>query len=297
MTGHLGMASASASDSAGLFVSALRLYPLKGARGTSVEQMDFAEIGPRWDRRWMVVRPNGDFVTQRDLPKLATVRASVEGDVGAPADAITLTLVAPGIDRLLLRPGCYGAPMRVHIWDSSLTVPTAPNSVSRWLSTVLDGDFRLVFMDENVRRPVDSAYAEGHHVSFADGYPSLIVGEGSVQELGRRVGREIPVERFRPNVVVAGAAPHAEDQWRRLEIADMTFSGVKLCARCKVTTVNQDDGTLDPDSEPLRTLALYRRIEGLVYFGTNLVHHGNGSIKVGDEVKVLERGTVPGAWR
>ena len=130
-------------------------------------------------------------------------------------------------------------------------------------------------------------------MSFADGYPALLVSEASVDELGRRAGRAIPVERFRPNIVVTGSYPHDEDKWARFAIAGLAFSCVKLCARCKVTTTDQETGARDPDREPLRTLALYRRIESLVYFGVNVVHHGPGRIAVGDSIEVRERGIVP----
>ncbi len=273
--------------SARLRVARLRIHPVKGARGCDVRALDFDEIGPRGDRRWMVVRPDGDFVSQRDTPALATITAEL--------DAANLTLRAPNVPSLTMSAAAAGRRMRVRVWSSSLEVNCAPPAADRWLETVLGAPRRLVRMGSDDLRPTDPEYAPGHRVSFADGYPALVVTRGSVNELSRRASRELPVERFRPNIVVAGARPHAEDFWRRLAIGELEFSGVKLCARCTVTTLDQETGDRDPGGEPLRTLARYRRIENLVYFGLNAVHQSAGRIRVGDSVRILDRGIVRGA--
>ena len=268
-------------------VDRLRIHPVKGARGLDIPSMDFDALGPRFDRRWMVVGPDGTFVSQRGTPRLATVRPKVDGR--------SLTLAAPGIEALTVPIVPQGDPIRVGVWSSELDVRTVSPEADGWLSTVLKGHHRLVFMSDGDIRNTDPAYADGHRVSFADGFPALLVTRGSVGELARRAGRHIPVERFRPNIVVSGDRPHEEDFWRSFTIGELRFSGVKLCARCKVTTIEQDSGTRDPDREPLRTLARYRRIESLVYFGLNVVHHGTGRISLGDSVEILDRGIVRGA--
>ena len=244
-------------------------------------------MGPRFDRRWMVVRPDGGMVTQRDTPRLATIHPHL--DNGA------LRLEAAGMDPLTLPAAPAGDPVGVTIHGTGAVGCAVSPDADAWLSNVLGADRRLVFMRDEDARPTDAAYAEGHRVSFADGFPALLVSERSVVELARRSGRDIPVERFRPNIVVTGAHPHDEDQWQRFTLGDMDFSGVKLCTRCKVTTTDQRTGVRDPDREPLRTLALYRRIESAVYFGVNVVHDRPGRIAVGDRVEVLERGIIPGA--
>ena len=264
----------------------LRIYPVKGAHGTDLQALDFDEMGPRFDRRWMVVGPGGDFVSQRQTHLLATVRPRV-------ADGF-LHLEAPGMQPLAVPVTSEGDALRVGIWGAAVDACTVAPAADAWLSSVLGGEHRLVFMRDGDRRLTDPSYAEGHRVTFADGYPALLVSEGSVEELARRAGRVIPVDRFRPNIVVTGAHPHGEDRWRRFTLGALAFSGVKLCTRCKVTTLDQDSGVRDPDSEPLRTLALYRKIEDKVYFGINVVHHGTGRIAVGDAVEVRERGIVPG---
>ena len=272
----------------GLRVTRLRIYPVKGMRGTELQSMELDHMGPRFDRRWMVVRPDGGFASQRDTPGLATVHPHL-------ADG-KLRLEAAGAEPLTLPANPGGGPARVRIHGSAALATDVSPTADAWLSAVLGGEYRLVFMRSENARTTDPAYAAGHRVSFADAYPALLVSEASVEELARRTGRAIPVERFRPNIVVTGAYPHDEDKWVRFAVSGLEFSGVKLCARCKVTTTDQETGARDPDREPLRTLALYRRIESLVYFGVNVVHHAPGRVSVGNRIEVRERGIVPGAW-
>lgn len=272
-----------------LRVSQLRIHPVKAAAGTGVDALEFDRTGPRFDRRWMVVRPEGEFLTQREAPGLALVRPWLGADV--------LGLRGPDGETVELPVVFDGPSLRVRVWGSEVDARTGPPDGDEWLSERLGRRCRLVHLGDDGVRATDPAYAEGHRVGFADGYPVLVVGEGSLAELARRAGRPVPVDRFRPNIVVSGAAPHDEDAWRRFAAGNLALQGVKLCARCKVTTIDQDRGTVDSDSEPLRTLARYRRIESHVYFGLNAVHHGTDTVRAGDSVAVLERGTIPGAWR
>ncbi len=265
----------------------LRIHPVKGARGFDVDTLHFEAMGPRFDRRWMVVKPDGGFVTQRDTPRLATIRPAV-------ADG-ALTLEAPDAPAIHLPLTPRGERLQATVWSSIVDVRTVSAAADAWVSSVLGGAHRLVFMGEGDIRHTDPDYAEGHRVSFADGYPALLVSQASADELARRVGRKIPVERFRPNIVVSGDRPHEEDFWREFTMGTLPFRGVKLCARCKVTTTDQETGVRDPDQEPLRTLARYRRIESLVYFGVNTVHLAQGPVALGDPVEVQERGIVRGA--
>ena len=276
----------SRSGSGPLRVTRLRVYPVKGTRGIDLEAMEFDELGPRFDRRWMIVKPDGEFVSQRGTPRLATIRPRLENG--------SLALAAPGADTLTLPIDPGDETVRVRIHGSGADARAVGVEADAWLSSVLGGEFRLVFMQNRDARATDPQYAAGHRVGFADGFPVLLVSENSVDELNRRVGRPLPVERFRPNIVVTSDSAHDEDRWQRFAIGGLAFEGVKLCARCKVTTVDQDSGVRDPASEPLRTLAYYRRIESHVYFGVNVVHRERGRIAVGDTVEVLERGYIPG---
>lgn len=265
----------------------LRIHPVKGARGSDVDQVDFDEMGPRFDRRWMVVGADGVFISQRGRPELATVRATVAGG--------ELILEAPGAGALAVPVAPEGGRVGVRVWDSELEVRAVSRAADAWFTAFLGTPHRLVHIGNDDVRPTDPAYAEGHRVGFADGYPALLVTQGSVAELGRRAGRPIPAERFRPNIIVSGERAHEEDRWRRFTIGSLAFSGVKLCTRCKVTTTDQESGERDPDREPLRTLARYRHLKDKVYFAVNVVHHETGKIRVGDPVEVLEQGFIPGA--
>ena len=301
-------------------VTRLRVHPVKGAQGCDVDRMTFDAMGPRHDRRWMVVRPNGDFISQRQTPLLATVRPTVSDEAltlaAKGAGSVRVPLAAPASKGAGGDPAADGAardadhgagatraggPLRageriaVRVWDSRLETSAPSPDADAWLSELLGGPCRLAHIADTDIRHADPEYAQGQRVSFADGYPLLVVGQGSVDELARRVGRPIPVERFRPNVVFEGAPPHDEDFWRAFSIGSARFRGVKLCARCKVTTLDQGTGERDPNGEPLRTLASYRRIESYVYFGLNTVHEGREPIRVGDPVSVGTRGIVRGA--
>lgn len=267
-----------------LAIERLRIYPVKGARGCDVASLTFDELGPVGDRRWMVVDAQQTFVTQRTTPTLATLEATL-ADGG-------LRLRADGMDPLWLKGG-GGQPMRVRVWDDHVDAVSVSDEADRWISDFLGGAHRLAHMPPSAVRTTNPRFAPDQRVSFADGYPLLIVTSASVAEVGRRAGRSIPLERFRPNLVVSGARAHDEDHWRRLRIGDVEVLGVKLCARCKVVTVDQRLGTLDEASEPLRTLGRYRRIEGSVYFGLNAVAEGPGPLRVGDAVDVMERRPVP----
>ena len=271
----------------GRTVLRVRIYPVKGARGSDVDQVEFDEVGPRFDRRWMVVGADGVFISQRGRHELATVRTTVAGG--------ELILEAPGAGAVAVPVAPRGGRVGVRVWDSELEVRSVSPDADAWLTAFLGAPHRLVHIGDDDVRPTDPTYAKGHRVGFADGYPALLVTRGSVEELGRRVGRPIPAERFRPNIVVSGERPHEEDQWRRFTIGSLAFSGVKLCTRCKVTTLDQESGVRDPDGEPLRTLARYRHLKDKVYFGVNVVHHGTGMIRAGDRVEVIERGFIPGA--
>ena len=264
-------------------------YPVKGMQGTPVDSLDLDELGPRFDRRWMVARPDGQMVSQRDTPLLATIEARLDGD--------SLHLEATGSRTvpLAIPIGAAGERRRLRIHGFAIHGHVVSAEADMWISEVLGAERHLLYLSPEDARPTDPAFAAGHRTSFTDGYPVLLASQASLEELARRAGRRIPIERFRPNLLVASPRPHDEDRWRRFAVGGLVFRGVKLCSRCSVTTVDQQRGALDADQEPLRSLSLYRRIESLVYFGVYVVHEGRGRIAVGDDIEVLERGVVPGA--
>lgn len=255
-------------------LSSLWLYPIKGARGTSVASAEVGDRGLVGDRRYMVVDPEGGQITQREVAKLALVVPALEPD--------GLSIDAPGMPTL--RVGREGERRTVTVWSSS--VEAFDVGAGAWFSEVLGRSCGLVYMPDTARRPVNPKYDDsGAIVSFADGFPFLLANEASLADLNGRLDAPLPMNRFRPNLVVRGAEAWAEDHWDRVQIGAIQFSVPKPCDRCVVTTIDQS--TAIAGKEPLRTMATFRSRDGKVWFGENLVHHAQGTLTVGDAITVL----------
>ncbi|WJW76274.1 MOSC domain-containing protein [Thiohalobacter sp. IOR34] len=261
----------------------INIYPIKSTRRIALQESPVQPRGLPWDRRWMLVDAEGTFVTARKQPRLALVQTALGPD--------RLQVTAPGMPQLELPLSpADGERIEVGIWrDRTPAVHPSPEA-DAWFSDYLGQPLRLVQMTDDILRPVDPAYGQpGDQVSFADGFPLLLISEASLADLNRRLQRPVDMRRFRPNLVVRGCEPYAEDRWRRLRIGDVEFAGVKACSRCIFTTIDPDTGVPDPAREPLRTLGQYRRrAEGGVYFGQNLIPRSEGVIRIGDTVQVLE---------
>lgn len=267
-----------------LRLSALYRFPVKSLAGESLQRVVVDELGLWGDRRWMVVdAASGRFVTQRQLGRMAQVGARWR-------DGETLELSAPGRHRLTVAvPPANEALRGVTVWGDSLEAPDAGDAAAAWLSDFLARDCRLVHVPLQRARQVDPAYAQpGDRVGFADGFPLLLIGQSSLDDLSARVGRPLEMLRFRPNLVVEGAAPYAEDDWGRLRIGEVEFERVKPCSRCAIPTLDPRSGERAEDGEPLRTLASYRRDADGVYFGQNLIQRGTGVLEVGMPVTLLD---------
>ncbi|MGH7507948.1 MAG: MOSC domain-containing protein [Gemmatimonadales bacterium] len=261
-----------------LRLTGLNIYPIKSARGLALDESQVDEFGLRYDRRWMVVDDSGDFLSQRSHPRLALVNPSIRGG--------TLQVDAPGMPRLEtpLDPPPTLATM-VKVWDDTCAGTGVGERASQWFSEFLGLACSLVHMAAQVVRPADREFAPaGARVSFADGFPFLLVSEESLADLNSRLSDPLPMNRFRPNLVVAGAEPYAEDGWNKIEIGGVRLWVMKPCARCVVTTTDQ--ATAERGKEPLRTLATYRNVNGQVMFGQNAVHDGTGRLRVGDPVVI-----------
>jgi uncharacterized protein YcbX len=261
-----------------LRLSSLHVYPVKSCGGLSPTEWEVDDFGLRYDRRWMVVTLDGDFVTQREQPRLALVRPVLTPEA--------LVLHAPGMPELTvpLVPLARER-VRVQVWDDITQGAPAGPDAAQWLSRFIGQPVRLVWMPNDVVRITDPAYAVGHRVSFADGFGFLLISEASLVELNRRLETPLPMNRFRPNLVVSGAEPFAEDGWRELRLGALELTVVKPCARCVTTTTDQE--TAERGVEPLRTLATFRKRNGKVMFGQNLVHRGRGRLAVGTPVHVV----------
>jgi uncharacterized protein YcbX len=268
-------------------LASLHVYPIKGAAGISPREWEVDRRGLRYDRRWMLVEPSGEFLTQREVPELALVRPRIEPP--------HLVVEAPAMTelRLPLHP-MGGRRKRVRIWNDRVEALLPDQRADQWFTDYLGTPTGLAWLPEEADRPVDRAYAEAaHQVSFADGFPFLVIGQESLDDLNRRLAVPLPMNRFRPNLVVAGAEPFAEDDWRRVRIGELELDVVKPCARCVVTTTDQQ--TAERGVEPLRTLATYRRIDGKVVFGQNALHDRPGRLAQGDRVTVMQSRVDSGA--
>lgn len=268
-------------------VTQINVYPVKGLAGITLPTSGVTARGLKYDRRFMVIDGDHEFLTQRELPKMATVWTElIDGQ---------LELSAPDRDPIAFDAEPVARPTRtVRVWTSHVHAHTVSAEADEWLSDYLGIDARLVYMPESAERLCNPAYAKnGEIVSFADGYPVLMASENSLADLNARIvangGAAVPMNRFRANVVVgddaANATPWAEDGWRDFAIGNARFRNVKPCSRCQVTTTDQASGDVR-GPEPLRTLSTFRAGAKGLLFGVNLVPLHLANISVGDEVTI-----------
>ena len=269
---------------ASLILSALYLYPVKSLGGYAVPAADVTARGLRHDRRWLLVDERNRFLTQRQHPELALLAV-------APAHNGFLLTHRQRPDLLPLFIPFEATPDRtlfVTVWDDLVWAWRGSPEADAWLADALSRPCRLVYMSDMVRREVEPAHnPEGQLVSFADGYPFLLTGEAALADLNARLAQPVPMNRFRPNLVFAGGAAYADDDWERFQIGDVPFRAVRGCGRCVLTTIDQATATKSPASEPLRTLATYRQAESSTLFGQNVTGPGTGRLRVGDALTVL----------
>jgi uncharacterized protein len=232
------------------------------------------------DRRMMVVTPEGKFLTQREHPKLALITPTLKNDL--------VTLSAPNFDSIHFVIQKSGTPTPVNIWKSKgVSAIDQGDEAAQWFSDWLGASVRLVHVDERFKRKLNPDYAvsDKDHTGFADGYPILVISEESLADLNSRLAVPVPMNRFRPNLVVKGCEPFAEDSWKCIRIGGIEMALVKPCPRCVVTTIDKE--TLEKNKEPLKTLNTYRRQNGEAMFGMNVIPLGEGKIKVGMDVEIL----------
>ncbi|GAB3292388.1 MOSC domain-containing protein [Parahaliea aestuarii] len=265
-------------------LSEINIYPVKSCAGIALEAVQLDRFGPRGDRRWMVVDEQGGFLSQRQLPAMALVRVTPRADGG-------LQLSRGDSQCEVDLPGSGSPPRQVTVWSDALTARDAGDAAANWLEGVLGRACRLVYMPDDCERPVDGTYARhGETVGFADGFPLLLISAASLDELNRRLRADgnpaVPMNRFRPNFVVSGCEPFAEDSWRRIRIGALEFDVAKPCARCAIPSIDQASGQRDPHIN--RALAAFRRFDREILFGQNLLYRDAGIVQVGDAVSVLE---------
>ena len=268
------------NPAAGPSVVSAHLYPIKSCTGTSVEVLTADASGPVPDRRFMLVDRDGIFLSQRELPELARVKPEILTDllrVRAPGPGSALDVpLAPEGERMMAR-----------IFGDLVEVVRVSEEADGWFSEYLGLPCRLVYLPESSVRPVDPDYARaGDRVTLADGFPFLAAGEASLADLNARLAEPLPMDRFRPNLVIGGTEAFEEDGWKGVRIGELEFRVVKPCSRCAVTTVDQSTGE-KRGKEPLTTLATFRNSPAGVLFGQNLIHSGPGTVRVGDAVEPL----------
>jgi uncharacterized protein len=268
-------------------LQSIHVHPVKAFRGFDSREAVVEPWGLAGDRRWMLIDDGGKVVTQRQQPRLALAAAELLPGGG-------LRLSAPGMTPLEVPVPPPAGTLPAELFRDKVEVVLADNAAHAWCSAFLGADVRLVHMhDPATCRPVDPQYAlPGETVTFADGYPLLLTTVASLAALNSLIARgdhpdegPLPMNRFRPNMVVSGSAAWAEDGWSRLAIGEVAFRVAKVSGRCLVTTIDQ--GTAERGREPLLTLAGHRRIDGSLVFGQNLVPTTRGTIRVGDPVTIL----------
>jgi uncharacterized protein YcbX len=267
-------------DAMTIHVSQLFHFPVKSLKGTQLNQMTLDAFGPQWDRRFMLIDSNGRFVTQRQCPLMGQISVSILDD------QLTLKYQAQeaGLDLATLNQ--FDQFQLVKVWDDEVNARLIEGDINAWLSDILQRDVTLCFMDADTHRQVDLEFAQlGDRASFSDGFPFLIISEASVAFLSDELGRELSVERFRPNIVVSGCDAFAEDNWKRIAINGVEFDIVKSCSRCVIPTLDLNTSEKQPDV--MQVMLKHRKQGKKVMMGQNAVHRGLGVLEVGQVIEVL----------
>lgn len=268
-------------------LSGIYIYPIKSAAAIALQTAQIENRGFQYDRRWMLVDETGKFLSQRKFPRMALISVQLEKEC--------LVVKVPNREALFIPvyPDSSDAGgssqsnhrISVQVWRDVCEAIPLREEVSQWFSEFLGTPCQLVYMPETSVRPVNSRYATNNEqVSFADGFPFLLISEASLQDLNERLEEPIPMNRFRPNLVVSGCEAFAEDSWRKIRIGSIPFRVVKPCDRCSIPSVDQATGV--QGKEPLVALAQYRLRNGKILFGQNLMQDQLGIVQLGDSVTI-----------
>jgi uncharacterized protein YcbX len=263
-------------------LSKIIIYPVKSLAGISLTHWQVTKTGFQYDRQWMLIDEQGQFLSQRRLPKMALIKTALTSE--------QLILSAPDqTDFTLSLSPADGEIIASTIWHDQCAARHVSREADLWFSRFLDTHCRLVYLPDDVIRPVDAKYAQvTDQAAFADGFPFLLIGENSLVALNQAMQLDLPITRFRPNLVIAGSPGYAEDSWREIRIGAIDFRLPKPCSRCAVPTI--DPETAQTGKEPLTTLNRLRKWQNKVYFGQNAIHNQCGTLTVGDNVQILLSG-------
>lgn len=260
-------------------LSRLFVHPVKSMRGLQLSHAQVTASGLAFDRLFMLTDPQGMFITARQYPQLVQFTPALLPDglfITSPDGATTSVRFRD----------FSGQGQPTEVWGNQFTSLIAPESVNQWLSGYLKRDVQLRWVGDDPTRRVKK-HADVP-LSFADGFPYLLMNEASMRDLQQRCPSSIKLEQFRPNLVISGAEAYEEDTWQTIRIGDVIFDLVKPCSRCILTTVSTERGRKHPRGEPLKTLQGYRTADnGDVDFGQNMIARNTGMIRAGDSIQVL----------
>lgn len=248
-----------------------------------MSDVNITDRGFEHDRRWMLVDENGRFISQREVAAMALLK------VALTANGLSVQHQHETADTLSIPFAPYNNhSVTVQVWNSSCKAMLVSEKADEWFSKKLDLACRLVYMNDETNIFIDERYNINNSInSFSDGYPILMISEASLDDLNSKTSETIPMNRFRPNLVFTGGNAFAENNMLEFEINRLRFYGVKPCARCVVTTINQ--ATATKGKEPLRTLAAYRSNNNKIYFGENVIAADTGQITIGDTINILQQ--------
>ncbi len=255
----------------------INIYPVKSLSGISLKESFVEERGLQFDRRWMLIDDKNEFITQRLFPQMIFINVKIENG------NLIFTHTKKSIEPLKISVKDFPQnKINVKIWDDVCQGNLYNNKINNWFSDAIETNCKLVYMPNSTERKTSTKYfPESKNVSFADGYPFLIIGEESLNLLNSKLNNPVEMKNFRPNFVFSGGSAHDEDNWKNIKIGEINFSVVKPCARCVITTI---DSNANKNKEPLATLSTYRNFNNKILFGQNMVAHAQGTINIGDEM-------------
>ncbi|MCY4148656.1 MAG: MOSC domain-containing protein [Gammaproteobacteria bacterium] len=266
-----------------MIVTELYTYPVKSLAGIRIDHACLLSTGFEFDRRWMVIEPNGAFITQRSCPQMSLIQTRLENH--------QLVLSTFGMEDIEVpSPNENDQRTTVGVWGDEVNAIIHDTHINSWLSDALGKECKLAYFPASETRACDPHVAqEGDSTLFADGFPLLLANQASLDDLNSRLSQPVGMERFRPNIVIGGQSPFEEDRWRRIEINGIALRFAQCCARCSVPTVNPETGIIE-GPEPIRTLSEYRTgSDGEVYFGINMIPESVGILSIGNDVTVIRQ--------
>ena len=264
-----------------LIISELAIYPVKSMRQIQLKKSSLQFGGLKHDRRWMVIDTDGVMITQRQKPRLCLIQPELLN----PKHDCSLKLTAENMPDISVNVPDGSVQCKAKVWEDECNAYDAGDEVANWLSQFLEMDCRLVYFPDNEIRIVDQSYAQANdQTAFSDGFPILLTTQASLDDLNSRMDDNIPMARFRPNIVVSGCEAFAEDNWKLLKVGNVSLRIVKPCSRCIIPSI--DINNAERSKEPLKTLSTFRKRDNEVFFGQNLVADGEGKLEVGKAIAI-----------